>query len=175
MVATTWSDSDTSSSEAEEEKAEERANLCLMALDDESKQKLKLMVGYGIGDLDMYTCVYFLAHKNDALPAFISHCRKVENEKGLAIVSIRSDHGGEFEGDKFENFCYEKGLDHNCYAPKTPQQNGVVERKNQTLKEKARTMLCENNQPKYFWAEAVNTVAYILNRVSIRAMISKTA
>ncbi|EOY31675.1 Uncharacterized protein TCM_038720 [Theobroma cacao] len=55
-----------------------------------------------------------------------------------------------------------------------PDKNGVVEWKNRTLKEMARTMLCENNLPRYFWAEAVNTAAYIFNRVSIRAMISKT-
>ncbi|WRX14093.1 Integrase [Theobroma cacao] len=121
-----------------------------------------------------YTWVYFLAHKNDALHAFLSHCKKVENEKGLAIVSIRSDHGGESENDEFEKFCNEKGLDHNFSAPRTPQQNGVVERKNRTLKEMARTMLCENNLPKYLWADAVNTTTYILNRVSIRPLISKT-
>ncbi|WRX14553.1 Integrase [Theobroma cacao] len=56
--------------------------------------------------------------------------KKVENEKGLAIVSIRSDHGGEFENDEFEEFCNEKGLDHNFSTPRTPHQNGIVERKN---------------------------------------------
>ena len=47
-------------------------------------------------------------------------------------------------------FCNEHGYDHNFSAPRIPQQNGVVERKNRTLKEMARTMLCENNLPKYF-------------------------
>ena len=50
-------------------------------------------------------------------------------------------------------------------TPRTPQQNGVVERKNRTLQEMARTMLNENNLPKYFWAEAVNTSCYVLNRI----------
>ncbi|EOY03452.1 Cysteine-rich RLK (RECEPTOR-like protein kinase) 8 [Theobroma cacao] len=109
MVAATWSDKDTSSSEAEEEKAEERANLCLMALDDESEVSSSPCNIFVDELQDEYESkvendgrlwhrrlghVYFLAHKNDALPAFISHCRKVENEKGLAIVSIRSDHRG---------------------------------------------------------------------------------
>ena len=56
----------------------------------------------------------------------------------------------------------------------TPQQNGVVERKNRILVEMAQTMLCENNLPKYFWAEAVNTACYIINRVMIRPIIKKT-
>ncbi|EOY03358.1 Uncharacterized protein TCM_018340 [Theobroma cacao] len=62
-----------------------------------------------IDDYSKYAWVYFLAYKNDALQAFLSHCKKVENEKRLAIVSIRSDHGGEFENDEFEKFCNERG------------------------------------------------------------------
>ncbi|WRX15008.1 Integrase [Theobroma cacao] len=73
-----------------------------------------------VDDYFRYTWVYFLAHKNDALQAFLSYCKKVENEKGLAIVSIRSDHGGEFENDEFEKLYNEKGLDHNFSAPRTP-------------------------------------------------------
>ncbi|WRX16394.1 Integrase [Theobroma cacao] len=187
MVATAWSDSDTSSSETDDEKYEERANICLMAQEDETEVELDLKETcsraqlrkkqpwyldsgcsrHMTGHEELYTWVYFFAHKNDALQSFLSYCKKVENEKGLAIVSIRSDHGGEFENDEFEKFCNEKGLDHNFSAPRTPKQNGVVERKNRTLKEMARTMLCENNLPKYLWAEVVNTTTYILNRVSI--------
>ncbi|KAH9658635.1 Integrase catalytic domain-containing protein [Citrus sinensis] len=56
----------------------------------------------------------------------------------------------------------------------TPQQNGVVERKNRSIQEMARTMLNENALPKYFWAEAVNTACYVLNRVLIRPHLNKT-
>ena len=56
----------------------------------------------------------------------------------------------------------------------TPQQNGVVERKNRTLIEMARTMLNEYSLPTYFWAEAINTSCYILNRVSKRPILNKT-
>jgi len=59
-------------------------------------------------------------------------------------VSIRSDHGGEFQNEKFEHFCKKHGIYHNFSAPRTPQQNGVVERKNRSLEELARTMLNEN-------------------------------
>ena len=59
-------------------------------------------------------------------------------------------------------------------APRTPQQNGVVERNNRTLQEMARTILNENNLPKYFWAEVVNTSCYVLNRILLRPILKKT-
>ena len=71
-------------------------------------------------------------------------------KKGYTITSIRSDRGGEFSCKPFESYCKEHGILHNVSAPKTPQQNGVVERKNRTLQEMARTMLNENGLPKYF-------------------------
>ena len=103
-----------------------------------------------VDDYSRFTWVYFLAHKDEALHTFIRHCKKVQKEKSLTLISVRSDHGGEFENHGFEMFCNEHDYDHNFFAPRTPQQNGVVERKNRTLKEMARTMLCENNFAKIF-------------------------
>ena len=94
--------------------------------------------------------------------------------QSFAITCIRSDYGREFENIDFENYCNEYGIDHNFSAPKTPQQNGVVERKNRTIQEMARTMLNKNNLPKYFWAEAVNTSCYVLNRILLRLILKKT-
>src|SRR5262249_21872120 len=72
-------------------------------------------------------------------------------------------------------FCDDNGISHQFSAPRTPQQNGVVERKNRTLIDMARTMLCESNLPRYFWAEAVNTACYIINRAMIRPILKKTS
>ena len=109
-----------------------------------------------------------MAHKDETFQVFSKFYRKVTNEKSFLIQNIRSDHEIEFENQDFEKFCDEKRIGHNFSAPRTPQQNGVVERKNRTLEEMTRTMLCENNLPRYFWAEAINTVCYILNRALIR-------
>ena len=76
--------------------------------------------------------------------------RKFKEKKGLTLIHVRSDHGGEFENHGFESFCNEHGYGHNFSTPRISQQNGVVEMKNRTLKEMARTMLCENNLSKYF-------------------------
>jgi len=92
----------------------------------------------------------------------------------LKIKIIRSDHGGEFQNESFENFCDENGILYNFSAPRTPQQNGVVERKNRSLEELARTMINEYNVPKYFWADVVSTACYVLNRMLIRPILKIT-
>ncbi|KAH9767789.1 hypothetical protein KPL71_011399 [Citrus sinensis] len=127
-----------------------------------------------VDDYSRYTWVLFLANKDDAIDAFRIFCKKVQNEKGYTITCIRSDHGGEFENHAFENFCNDFGIEHQFSSPRTPQQNGVVERKNRSIQEMARTTLNENSLPKYFWAEAVNTACYVLNRVLIRPNLNKT-
>ena len=96
-----------------------------------------------------------LSQKNEAFYEFSKFCNKVQNEK--CFTCIRSDHGREFENIDFEYYCNKHDINHNFSAPRTPQQNGVVERKNRSLQEMARTMLNENNLPKYFWGEPVNS------------------
>ena len=91
------------------------------------------------------------------------------------IGKIRSDHGTEFDQKHFAAFCDNNGYTHDFSALKTPQQNGVVERKNRVLQEMARTMLLEYELPKFLWAEAINTACYVSNRVFIRPMLNKTA
>jgi len=66
------------------------------------------------------------------------------------------------------------GILHNFSTPRTPQQNGVVERKNISLEESAKTMLSESSLHKYFWADVVSTSCYVMNRVLIRPILKKT-
>ncbi|GJX95516.1 retrovirus-related pol polyprotein from transposon TNT 1-94 [Tanacetum coccineum] len=72
------------------------------------------------------------------------------------------------------SFCNANGITHNFLAPRTPQSNGVVERKNRTLQEMSRTMLNEQSLPQKFWCNAVDTSTYILNRILIRTILGKT-
>jgi len=65
-------------------------------------------------------------------------------------VSIRSDHGGKFQNERFEHFCEKHDIKHNFSTPRTPQQNGFVETKNRSVEELTKTMLNENSLPKYF-------------------------
>ena len=127
-----------------------------------------------VDDYSRFTWTLFLKNKSDAFHAFKKLAKVLQNENSCSISALRSDHGGEFENEKFNHFCEKYGIKHNFSAPGTPQQNGVVERKNRSLEELARTMLNESNIPKYFWADAVNTACYIINRVLIRPILKKT-
>ena len=71
--------------------------------------------------------------------------------------------------------CSDQGLEHQYSSPYTPQQNGVVERKNRTLVEMARMMLDEHRTPHKYWAEAVNTACYVSNRIFLRAFMHMTS
>ena len=66
-----------------------------------------------VDDYSRFTWTLFLRTKNDAFDAFCKLAKVIQNEKGLNIVSIRSDHGGEFQNEYFEKFCEENGIHHN--------------------------------------------------------------
>jgi len=122
-----------------------------------------------VDDFSRYTWTLFLESKSDAFSAFKKLARALQNTRNFSIGSIRSDHGGEFQNEKFSKFCEKTRILNNFSAPRTPQQNGVVERKNISLEELARTMLSESALPKYFWVDAVSTFCYVMNRVLIES------
>jgi len=128
-----------------------------------------------VDDYNRWTWVKFLRNKGNAYDVFSNFCTQIQSEKEMKILKVRSDHGGKFENEPFEAFCEKHGIIHELSSPRTPQQNGVVERKNRTLQEMARTMIHENNLAKHFWAEAVNTTCYVQNRIYIRPILKKTA
>jgi transposase InsO family protein len=101
--------------------------------------------------------------------------RRAQNEFGLRIKEIRSDNWTEFKNFQIEGFLEEEGIKHEFSSPYTPQQNGVVERKNRTLLDMARTMLDEYKTPDRFWAEAINTACYSINRLYLHRILKKTS
>jgi hypothetical protein len=81
----------------------------------------------------------------------------------------------EFKNSQIEGFLEEEGIKHEFSFPYTPQQNGVVERKNRTLLDMARTMLDEYKTPDRFWAEAIHTACYSINRLYLHRILKKTS
>ena len=94
-----------------------------------------------VDDFSRYTWVKFLHSKDEAPQIIIDHLTKTQNTAQENVVALRSDNGTEFRNALLENFFVENGITQEFFAPRTPQQNGVVERKNRTLIEAARTML----------------------------------
>ncbi|XP_035830756.1 uncharacterized protein LOC118480154 [Helianthus annuus] len=126
-------------------------------------------------DFSRFSWVYFLEAKSETAEVLKTFIPLIENVTKLKVKSIRSDNGSEFKNQTFISFCAEKGIHLQYSAARTPQQNGVAERKNRTLIEAARTMLVDSKLPIIFWAEAVNTACYVLNRVLIVKPHGKTA
>lgn len=124
-----------------------------------------------VDDFSRFTWVDFIRLKADTFKVFQNLCTKVQREKNCSIgkiVRIESDHGREFENTIFTEYCNKQGIAHEFLAPKTPQQNGVVERKNKTLQEMAHVMLNFKCLSYRLWAEAVHTTCYTVNRVYFR-------
>jgi len=90
------------------------------------------------------------------------------------LVCLRSYHGKEFENSSFIDYCNEHSVDNNFSAPRTPQQNGAVERKNRTSEDMTRRMPIASGLPRNFWAEALNTSCYMINRCVIQPILNKT-
>ena len=86
-----------------------------------------------VDDFSRFTWVYFLKHKSETTQQMINFIKYVELQLRKPVRKIRSDNGTEFKNHTFESFLTEKGIDHNFSAPRTPQQNGVVERRNRSL------------------------------------------
>ncbi|WVZ81383.1 LOW QUALITY PROTEIN: hypothetical protein U9M48_028765 [Paspalum notatum var. saurae] len=125
-----------------------------------------------VDDFSRFLWVFFMESKDEAFGFVRDLVLRLRNESHKAMRAIRSDNGGEFRNSRFENFCRDLAL---VFFSIYPPQNGVVERKNRTLVEMARTMLDEHRTPRRFWAEAVNTACYIVNRIFLRAFLGKTS
>ena len=118
-----------------------------------------------VDDFSRYTWVEFLREKSEACEKLEIFCKKLQNEKRALIVKIRNDYGKEFENARFKSFCAKNGIKREFSAPKTPQQNGVIERKNWVIQEMARIMLLNKQISQKFWGKAVNTLCHIGNRI----------
>jgi hypothetical protein len=127
-----------------------------------------------IDDFTRMGWVCFLKEKSEALNKFKSFKTLVENEKETKIKCLRSDNGGEFTSKEFDLFCETHGIKRQFSAARTPQQNGIAERRNRTVQEAARTMLNEAKLSDGYWREVVSTTIYILNRGQLRINSNKT-
>ncbi|GJR71213.1 putative ribonuclease H-like domain-containing protein [Tanacetum coccineum] len=125
-------------------------------------------------DYSRFTWVFFLTTKDETSEILKSFIKEIENLVDKKVKIIRSDNGTEFKNKVMDDFCREKGIKREYSVARTPQQNGVAERRNRTLIEAARTMLADSKLPTTFWAEAVSTACYVQNRVLVVKPHNKT-
>lgn len=115
-------------------------------------------------DLSHYRNVYFLKEKSEVTRKMKEFIKEAENITGNTIKTVRTDNGSEFCNKELSSYFKEKGIRHERTVAYTPEQNGKIEREMRTITESARTMMLARKLSKRFWAEAVNTAVYVINR-----------
>nr|GEZ79500.1 retrovirus-related Pol polyprotein from transposon TNT 1-94 [Tanacetum cinerariifolium] len=133
----------------------------------------KRYVLFVVDDYSRYIWVFFLHSKDEASEVIISFIKKTQVNHQLQVQRVRTDNGMEFKNKTLAKFFDEVGITQQFLAVRTPQQNGVMERRNQTLVEAARTMLTFANLPLFLWAEAIATACFTQNRLIIHKRFDK--
>ncbi|KAF5097937.1 hypothetical protein D0Z03_000412 [Geotrichum reessii] len=124
-----------------------------------------------IDEYTRYTFVELIKTKGEVKTVLIDFINRVENYfsyENYKVSSIRSDNGGEYIVGELANFCALRGIDHQFTVPRKPEQNGLAERMNRTLTEKARCLLIQASLTEQLWGEAILTAAFIHNRIPTR-------
>nr|GEW97146.1 hypothetical protein [Tanacetum cinerariifolium] len=116
-------------------------------------------------DYSRYTWTYFLRFKDETSEVLIDFLRLVQRGLQAQVRVVRSDKGTEFLNQTLHAYFPAEGIQHQTSVARTPEQNGVVERRNRTLGEAARTMLSAAKVPLFFWVEAVATACFTQNQM----------
>ncbi|GKC41853.1 retrovirus-related pol polyprotein from transposon TNT 1-94 [Tanacetum coccineum] len=127
-----------------------------------------------VDDYSRFTWVRFLKTKDEAPAAIIKCIKNIQVRLKATVRNVRRDNGTEFVNQTLREWYENVGITHQTSVARTPQQNGVVERRNQTLIEAARTMLIFSKASLFLWAEAINTACYTQNSSLIRLRYNKT-
>ncbi|KAL4335231.1 hypothetical protein GQ457_07G009380 [Hibiscus cannabinus] len=121
-------------------------------------------------DFSRYEYIYLMRHKSEALEKFKEFKNEVHNQHGKSIKAFRSDRGGEYLSQDFDELLKECGIVSQLTPPGTPQWNGVSERRNQTLLDMVRSMMSHIDLPASFWGYALETAAFTLNRAPSKSV-----
>ncbi|GJY34175.1 retrovirus-related pol polyprotein from transposon TNT 1-94 [Tanacetum coccineum] len=128
-----------------------------------------------VDDYSRYTWTLFLRSKDETPEVLKDFLTMIQRNLQAQVITVRTDRGTEFLNKTLHAYFKEEGIEHQTSTPRTPEQNGVVERRNRTLVKAARTMLSASKLPLSFWAEAVATACYTQNRSIIISTHGKTA
>ena len=121
-------------------------------------------------DLSRYGYIYLMRHKSETFEKFKEFQNEVENQLGKSIKLLRSDRGGEYMSQEFDDHLKSRGIVPQLTPPGTPQRNGMSERRNRTLLDMVRSMMRKSDLPLSFWGYALETAAFTLNRVPSKSV-----
>lgn len=127
-----------------------------------------------VDDYSKMAFVYFMKAKNEVFKYFQEFQCMVEKQKDKKVKVLRTDNGGEFCSREFGSYLCKQGIVHQRTNAYTPEQNGLCERMNRSIVEKARCLIFDAGLEKKFWAEAVNTSVYLRNRSVVTGLNNKT-
>lgn len=128
---------------------------------------------YYVSFIDHYShfaICYLLSHKSEVLEKFKKYYSHVKTKFGTSIERLRCDNGGEYSSIEFKNFCNKNGIKIQYTIAHNPEQNGVAERYNRTVLNKARCLLFDSELDKSLWGEAVRTAFYLTNRTKTKCV-----
>nr|GFA40534.1 retrovirus-related Pol polyprotein from transposon TNT 1-94 [Tanacetum cinerariifolium] len=127
-----------------------------------------------VDDYSRYTWTHFLRSKDEKPKVLIEFIRIIQRGLQAQVRVVRTDKGTEFLYQTLHAYFAAEGIQHQTSVARTPEQNGVVERRNRTLVEAARTMLSAAKVPLFFWAEAIATACFTQNRSLVIPRHEKT-
>ncbi|GJU44862.1 retrovirus-related pol polyprotein from transposon TNT 1-94 [Tanacetum coccineum] len=127
-----------------------------------------------VDDYSRYTWTHFLRSKDETPGVLIDFLTLVQRGLHAQVTTVRTDKGTEFLNKTLHAYFAKEGIRHETSTARTPEQNGVVERRNRTLVEAARTMLSAAKVPLFFWAEAIATACFTQNRSLVIPRHEKT-
>jgi transposase InsO family protein len=127
-----------------------------------------------IDDHSRLTWVYVLKDRSQLFSVFQSFYAEISNQFNAKLLAFRTDNAREYLDSAFQQFLESRGIIHQTSCVRTPQQNGIAERKNGPILAIARALMLQMNVPKLFWADAVLTAAYLLNRMPSRILKGKS-
>lgn len=117
-----------------------------------------------VDDYSRASMVYCIERKSEVLQKFKEFLSMAEAFHGCRVAKLKTDNGGEYTSKEFHEFCRVKGIQLIYTVPHNPEMNGVAERLNRTLQDKARAMLLSSGLEDKFWNEAIQTANYLKNR-----------
>ncbi|KAJ9553824.1 hypothetical protein OSB04_017869 [Centaurea solstitialis] len=129
-----------------------------------SKSGFKYFVTF-VDDFSRVTWLYLMKNRSEVFTHFCTFVAEAKTQFGVSVKTLRSDNAKEYTSETFRSFMLQQGIRHESSCVDTPSQNGVAERKNRHLLEVARALLFQMTVPKPFWADAIATACFLINRM----------